>query len=83
MKTDLIPLSEAVPGTEYIIDHIKNCTLCNKNLKGYGIIPKEKIKLLFASPSGDPYAYEVLGAVIALRREDSQNIFIKNTAAYD
>lgn len=76
MKTSSIPLSGAVPGTEYTIDHIKNCGLCKNNLRGYGIMPGVKIKLLFKSPSNDPYAYEIMGAVLAIRHEDSKNIYI-------
>lgn len=76
MKTSSIPLPRAVPGTEYTIDHIKNCDLCKNNLQGYGIIPGTKIKLLFKSPANDPYAYEIMGAVLAIRREDSKNIYI-------
>ncbi len=76
MKTDPIPLPRAVPGTEYIIDHIKDSQIYNNNFKSYGIMPGARIKLLFRSPSNDPCAYEIMGATLAIRREDSIRIYI-------
>lgn len=77
MKTGFIPLPTVEPGRDYIIDHIRNKKNNTNDLSGYGIFPGTKIKMLFSSPSGDPYAYEVMGAVLALRHEDSKNIFVK------
>ena len=48
-----------------------------RRLQDMGIIEGTKIKCLFASPFNDPVAYEVRGAVIALRCDDSKNIIIK------
>lgn len=42
-----------------------------RRLLDLGVINGTKIKCLFKSPSGDPAAYEIRGAVIALRYEDS------------
>lgn len=39
-----------------------------------GMINGTKIKPILKSPSGDPTAYEVRGTIIALRKEDSDNI---------
>lgn len=71
-----IPLSMAIPDKEYIINNVPCKADISKTLEGYGIFPDSKIKLLFSSPSGDPSAYEVMGAVLALRRENAKNIFI-------
>lgn len=76
MKTDSFPLPEALPGLEYTIDHIKSMSACKINLGGYGIMPGTKIKLLFKSPSNNPCAYEIMGAVLAIRNDDSNNIYI-------
>jgi len=80
MNTNPIPLPDAIIGKEYIISHINNNVLPANTLKGYGIFRGSKIKLLFASPSGNPCAYEVMGAVLALRHEDSRYIFISPAA---
>lgn len=82
MKDISIPLPDINLGKDYIIKYITSDILAN-NYRGYGLSPGTKIKLLFKSPSGNPCAYEVLGTVIALRHEDSQNIYVSNTTAYD
>lgn len=76
MKMKFIPLPKAIPGKEYIIRFINSETNDINTLRGYGIFPGSKIKLLFNSPAKNPSAYEVMGAVLALRHEDSNNIYI-------
>ena len=82
MKNPSIPLPCIDFGKDYIIKYINSDVLA-KNFHGYGLSPGTKIKLLFKSPGGNPSAYEVLGTVIALRHEDSKNIFVSNATAYD
>ena len=76
MNEQSIPLPMAMPGKEYIINHIEKGKTDSLNFFGYGIFPGSKIKLLFRSPAKNPAAYEVMGAVLALRYEDSINIFV-------
>lgn len=71
-----IPLSSALPNSPYIVHGIDDSKLSTKAFCGYGIYPGNKIKLLFASPSGNPHAYEVMGAVLALRKEDAGKILV-------
>lgn len=76
MNNYAIPLPTAVPDKEYIIQYIINEKTNFKKYFGYGIFPGSKIKLLFRSPSKNPSAYEIMGAVLALRHEDSENIYV-------
>ena len=76
MKYNLISLPEIVSGREYIINYIDNGKTDVTQLYGYGIFPGSKIKLLFKSPAQNPSAYEVMGAVLALRDEDSAKIYV-------
>ena len=41
-----------------------------------GIVPGTEITVLFESPAGDPRAYSIRGAVIALRNQDARKIII-------
>lgn len=41
-----------------------------------GVVPDTKIEALYKSPAGDPIAYFIRGAVIALRNEDAQKIIV-------
>ena len=79
MKADYIPLPEMISGREYTINHIKYGETGISDYSGYGILPGAKVKLLFTGPSKDPIAYEIMGAVIALRYTDSKNIFVRPT----
>lgn len=45
-----------------------------------GMVKNTKIKPVFRSPFGDPTAYEIRGSVIALRKEDSQLVFVEKIA---
>lgn len=42
-----------------------------------GLIPGSTVSCLHKSPFGDPYAIEVSGSVIAVRKKDLKNILIK------
>lgn len=42
-----------------------------------GMIPNTLIESLRKSPAGDPIAYEIRGAVIALRSEEASKILIE------
>ena len=42
-----------------------------------GLTPGTVVEALHQSPAGDPVAYEIRGAVIALRREDAEKIRIR------
>ena len=76
MNNNSIPLPMAVPGKEYIINYIQKGKSHADHFRGYGIFPGSKIKLLFNSPTKNPSAYEVMGAVLALRHEDSNDIYV-------
>lgn len=60
---------------------IVNNLNCNGNIRrrllDLGFINGTKIKPIFKSPAGDPIAYEVRKAIIALRKEDSEFINLK------
>lgn len=48
-----------------------------RRLQDIGIIEGTEIECLQSSPTGDPVAYFIRGAVIALRSEDSRNILVR------
>lgn len=47
-----------------------------RRLQDIGLVEGTRVKCLMHAPSGDPAAYLIRGAVIALREEDSRRIFI-------
>ena len=76
MNSISIPLPRAVPGREYIIESVDEGSVNISAFHGYGIFPGSKIKKLFSSPAGTLSAYEIMGTVIALRKETSENISV-------
>ena len=51
-----------------------------RRLLDLGILPGTPISAEFQSPSGDPMAYRVRGALIALRRPQARGIYIRRIA---
>lgn len=43
-----------------------------------GIVPGSKIECVMESPGGNPIAYLIKGALIAIRKEDTKQILIKD-----
>ncbi|MBK5107283.1 MAG: metal-dependent transcriptional regulator, partial [Anaerolineales bacterium] len=51
-----------------------------RRMMDLGILPGTTIEVEMTSPSGDPTAYKVRGALIALRKEQAQLIRVENPA---
>lgn len=56
---------------------IKSDKSTKRRLNDIGLIKNTQVKCLQKSPFGDPVAYLIRGAVIALREEDSSKIIIE------
>ena len=48
-----------------------------RRLQDIGLIEGTKVECVLKSPYGDPAAYRIRGAVIALRNDDADNIYVK------
>ena len=48
-----------------------------RRLQDIGLIEGTEVKCVLISPLGDPKAYEIRGAVIAIREDDSKNIYVE------
>ncbi len=49
-----------------------------RRLLDLGLIDGTLVKSIYSGPSGDPVAYEIRGALIALRGEDSAQILVQS-----
>ena len=58
------------------IEKIECSETIRRRLYDLGLIDGTKIKALYKSPFGDPSAYLIKGAVIALRHDDTKHITI-------
>ncbi len=53
----------------------QGCTM-RERLQDLGLLPGKEVAALMRSPLGDPTAYLICDAVIALRREDAAGVTI-------
>lgn len=77
MYKSAIPLSSLNTGEEGIVTYFrKDCPLLSR-LLDLGLTEGTRVCCLLKSPSGDPKAYYIRGALIALRCEDASLVFVK------
>jgi len=67
----LVELSSLGIGRSLYVTDICGSGPMAERLRDLGVTEGTKIKCVMKSPLGDPKAYEIRGAVIALRREDA------------
>ena len=70
-------LSSLCDGEEAQVVKLLTRGTMRRRLQDIGLIANTKVKCLQKSPSKDPVAYMIRGAVIALRNSDAQNVIIK------
>lgn len=60
-----------------IVNKIVGEETVKRRLLDLGLIEGTDIKPVLVSPSGDPRAFEFRGSLIAIRKEDAENIKLK------
>lgn len=65
------------PGEKAVVKELHNSGLMRRRLLDLGLTPGTVIEAVRKSPSGDPVAYCIRGAIIALRAEDSSKITVQ------
>lgn len=74
---NLIALAELPLGQTGRVRQLITSDLARRRLLDLGLIPETKVEALRQSPSGDPTAYQIRGAVIALRSEEAFRILVE------
>ena len=69
-------LNEIKPGENATVVSVAVTDSLRRRLADLGLIPGTKVECVGVSPAGDPSAYLIRGAVIALRRRDCGGISI-------
>lgn len=70
-------LSGLNPGETAMVTELKTVGGMRRRLLDIGLAPQTKVTCIGKSPAGDPAAYLIRGAVIAIRSEDGENIVIE------
>jgi len=73
---NIISLKDLKQGQKARVKSILSTGSIRRRLLDIGLIEGTEVECLLKSPAGDPIAYLIRGAVIALRSEDSSNILI-------
>lgn len=73
MNEKIITIDKLLPGEYAVVDHVEPSPL-SERLRDLGIVSGTRVSCLHKGPFGDPLAYGIRGAVIALRREDGRTV---------
>ncbi len=77
MNKQLIPLHRLSLGTCGRVSQLTAEGNTRRRMLDLGLTCGTRVEALQKSPSGDPTAYEIRGAVIALRSEEASQIFVE------
>lgn len=80
MDNLLIPLNQLAPGCRGAVKELQVQGMPRRRLLDLGLIADTCVEVLLKSPAGDPTAYRIRGAVIALRSEEASKILVESLA---
>lgn len=78
----VLPLSHIKPGEEVRVVWLASETHMKQRLLDLGFAPDETLTCVLQAPRGGMRAYLVRGAVIALRQENANEIFVELPPGY-
>lgn len=71
-------LSNAAIGTKVKVISLQATGLLRRRMLDLGLVPDTEIDVIRQSPLGDPIAYGIKGAQIALREEEAKHVVVEN-----
>ena len=74
--TELFSLCTLKEGQSAYVADVEADSAMRRRLLDIGLIPGTRVTCMAKSPAGDPAAYSIRGAVIAIRSEDSAKILV-------
>lgn len=69
------------PGERAVVEKLNISGNMRRRFLDIGLIENTTVECLGRSPGGDPSAYFIRGAVIAIRAQDSRGVQIRQSAA--
>ena len=70
-------LCDLTPGQRGVVSALLTTGSMRRRLMDIGFVEGTEVECVGVSPWGDPSAYYLRGAVIALRKKDSQTVLIR------
>lgn len=77
MNENIVPLHLVPCGRSAKVKEITSSGNIRRRMLDLGLVMDTVVESLRKSPSGDPIAYEIRGAVIALRSEEASKILVE------
>lgn len=77
MNNNIIPLNMVPIGSFALVRELIADGSSRRRMLDLGLVQDTEVKSLRRSPSGDPIAYQIRGAVIALRSEEASKILVE------
>lgn len=77
MKGKECTLTQLNVGESAEVISLSSGILSRNRLLDLGLVPQTVVEAIRCSPTGDPVAYKIKGAVIALRSEESCGITVR------
>ena len=74
---DILALDHLSEGQSAYVTELNHENSLRQRLQDLGLIQGTRVTCLCRSPAGDPVAYLIRGAVIALRNRDASNIKVR------
>lgn len=70
-------LSDVQPGQHAVVSALLSTGSMRRRLLDIGLVENTDVECVGRSPGGDPSAYLIRGAVIAIRAEDGRNVLVR------
>ncbi|MCT4595484.1 MAG: ferrous iron transport protein A [Anaeromicrobium sp.] len=77
MDNNEIKLSKLQPGNKCKVVSLLCVGITRRRMLDLGLIPGSYVEAIRKSPLGGPIAYNIRGAIIALRKEESSQILVR------
>lgn len=73
-------LNEINPGQSAVVERLRVHGSMRRRLLDIGLVEGTRVECVGVSPMGDPAAYCIRGAIIAIRAADSRNVLVREAA---
>ncbi|MBQ2846932.1 MAG: ferrous iron transport protein A [Clostridia bacterium] len=73
----LISMDKIKPNEKATVRRIETCGSIRRRLMDIGLAENSQIECVGRSPMGDPSAYLICGAVVAIRKSDCSKIYVE------
>lgn len=77
MMNTPLAMSNMMPGQSGIVTVLNTKESLKRRLQELGLLEGTYLECVLKSPSGDPKAYRINGALIAIRHEDCNEILLQ------